>query len=246
MKRLFFPILLMLILANQTLFAQKGQPVYQSESLQIFQLDPHTLVHVSYLLTQDFGKVACNGMVVLNEGEAIIWDSPTEDASSEELITWLEKEKKVQVKAVVATHFHNDCLGGLESFHSREIDSYGSFKTLTLAKQAGEPVPRIGFEEELILKAGGIELVSRFLGEGHTPDNVVAYVPAAQVLFGGCLIKEVGASVGYLGDANTGEWSATVTRVKMAFPEVKTVIPGHGKVGSSELLDYTIRLFEDK
>jgi metallo-beta-lactamase class B len=75
---------------------------------------------------------------------------------------------------------------------------------------------------------------------------VVAYFPTDQVLFGGCLIKEVGATVGYLGDANTSAWSETVTRVKANFPKVKTVIPGHGKVGGVDLLDYTIRLFEDK
>jgi metallo-beta-lactamase class B len=245
MKRLFFLVFLQLILVNSFLFAQQKQR-YQTENLQIFQLDTHTFLHVSYLQTQDFGKVACNGMVVLNEGEAVIWDTPTEDSSSEELIAWLEKEKKVKVKAVVATHFHNDCLGGLGAFHARGISSYGSDLTLTLAKQVGEPVPQNGFEQELMLEVGGLPIQTRYFGEGHTRDNVVAYFSTDQVLFGGCLIKEVGATVGYLGDANTGAWSETVARVKANFPGLKTVIPGHGKVGGVDLLDYTIRLFEGK
>jgi metallo-beta-lactamase class B len=56
-------------------------------------------------------------------------------------------------------------------------------------------------------------------------------------------MKELGASKGYLGDANVGEWPTTVGKVKAAYPQVKWVVPGHGKVGDASLLDYTIRLF---
>jgi len=47
-----------------------------------------------------------------------------------------------------------------------------------------------------------------------------------------------------LGDANAKEWSATVAKIKVEKPEVKIVIPGHGKTGGKELLDYTINLFK--
>lgn len=246
MKSRLFPILLMLIFGNQSLFAQIAQPLYQSETLQIEQVSPNTFVHVSYLSTQDFGKVPCNGMIVVNGDEAVVFDTPTDDEASRELINWLETQRKVKVKAVLATHFHNDCLGGLNEFHTQGVPSFGSSQTQILAKAAGDPVPQNGFEGQLVLKAGGLDVMILFLGEGHTRDNVVAYVPADQVLFGGCLIKEVGATVGFLGDANTGAWSETVSRVKTTFPEVQTVIPGHGKIGNGELLDYTIRLFEGK
>ncbi|MDG1527700.1 MAG: subclass B1 metallo-beta-lactamase, partial [Polaribacter sp.] len=62
-------------------------------------------------------------------------------------------------------------------------------------------------------------------------------------LFGGCMIKSLKASKGYLGNANVSEWSNTVAKVKATFPKTEKVIPGHGKVGDSELLDYTIGLF---
>lgn len=64
-------------------------------------------------------------------------------------------------------------------------------------------------------------------------------------MFGGCLIKEINASKGYLGDANVQAWAATVKKVKKAYPNVKTVIPGHGEIGGKELLDYTITLFKN-
>jgi metallo-beta-lactamase class B len=52
------------------------------------------------------------------------------------------------------------------------------------------------------------------------------------------------ATKGFLGDANVKDWSATVRKVKQAFPSVKLVIPGHGEIGGQELLDYTIELFK--
>jgi metallo-beta-lactamase class B len=90
---------------------------------------------------------------------------------------------------------------------------------------------------------GSEHVVVKFPGEGHTKDNVVGYFPVDRVMFGGCLVKELNASKGYLGDANLETWSATVEKVKKEFPEVSIVIPGHGEHGSKDLLDYTIRLF---
>ncbi len=77
------------------------------------------------------------------------------------------------------------------------------------------------------------------------PSTFPTYIPGEKVLFGGCLIKEVGAGKGNLGDANTEEWPDTVRKIKQAYPEVKYVVPGHGKVGGLELLDYTIGRFEE-
>ena len=84
-----------------------------------------------------------------------------------------------------------------------------------------------------------------FFGEGHTPDNVVAYLPTDQTLFGGCLIKSLGAGKGNLEDANVQDWSSTVTKIKKSYPNVRIVIPGHGNPGSQDLLDYTIEMFSE-
>lgn len=246
MKLHFHTLTFIFLFIIQGLFAQQSQSKYRSETLQIEQISLNTFVHISYLNTEDFGKVGCNGMVVINGGEALVFDTPADHEASKELIAWLENDENVKVKGVLATHFHDDCLAGLDAFHAKNIPSYGSFKTNSLAKAEGNLVPENGFEGQLTLKAGELDVVIRFLGEGHTLDNVVSYVPADQVLFGGCLIKEVGASVGYLGDANISAWSETVSKVKSTFSAVKTVIPGHGNTGNSELLDYTIRLFEGK
>jgi metallo-beta-lactamase class B len=105
-------------------------------------------------------------------------------------------------------------------------------------------VPQNGFNDSLKLSVGNTYAVVKYFGQGHTKDNVVSYFPKENILFGGCLIKELQATKGYLGDANVGEWSSTVEKVKQQYPNVKIVIPGHGKIGGKDLLDYTIKLFE--
>lgn len=223
--------------------AQEKPFVYESENLQIQQISSHTFLHVSYLNTDDFGKVACNGMIVIDENEALVFDTPANEEASKELITWLTKEQNTEVKAVVATHFHWDCLGGLNEFHLNGIPSFASNKTIELAKTAGYPIPENGFKKKMNLQAGNLKVINQYLGEGHTKDNFVSYVPSDQVIFGGCMIKSLGAGKGNLEDATIEDWSATVSKVKSTFPETMIVIPGHGKIGGTELLDYTIEMF---
>lgn len=218
--------------------------VYQSDDLIITQLSEHTYQHTSYFLSEDFGKVDCNGMLVQDENEMIVFDTPADSASSVELLSWVNEKLKNKIVAVVSTHFHFDCVGGLKEFHEKNIPSYANFKTIEFAKEKGFNIPQNGFKDSLILDVGNEKAVTKFFGEGHTRDNVVGYFPSENIMFGGCLIKEVGAGKGNLEDANVTEWSNTVEKVKKAYPEAKLIIPGHGKYGNQDLLDYTINLFK--
>jgi metallo-beta-lactamase class B len=220
------------------------QAEYSSENLIIRKISAHTYQHISYLQTQSFGKVDCNGMIVVSGGEAVIFDTPATNETSLELISFLKTQRGLKIKAIIPTHFHADCLGGLEEFHKAGIPSYANQLTIELAKSLNAVLPQNAFKNSMTLSVGGKNVEVKFFGEGHTRDNVVGYFPEDGVLFGGCLIKEVGAGKGNLADANTAAWPQTVRRVKAEFPQAKVVIPGHGKIGGAELLDFTIRLFE--
>ncbi|EMS34530.1 Beta-lactamase [Mariniradius saccharolyticus AK6] len=224
----------------------QAQEIYRSETLVLTQVSENTFIHTSFLQTNDFGNVPCNGLVVTDGKEALVFDTPTDVAASEELIQWITKNQKLEIKGIVPTHFHNDCLGGLQAFEELEIPSYATFKTIDLARENNFVVPKNGFADSLVLKVGDRTVLVKHYGEGHTKDNVVAYFPSERVLFGGCLVKEVDATRGYLGDANLDTWSGTVEAVKKGFPETKIVVPGHGKHGGVELLDYTIKLFQTR
>jgi metallo-beta-lactamase class B len=115
-----------------------------------------------------------------------------------------------------------------------------------MARASNSPIPKNGFDNLLELKVGDKKVFAEFFGEGHTKDNVIGYFPDEKIVFGGCLIKESGAGKGNLEDANINDWPLTVAKLKEKYPDTKIAIPGHGKLGGTELFDYTIQLFEQK
>lgn len=241
-------ILISIITSNcstQKHLSFKQKKLYTSQNLSITQISENTFLHVSYKQTNDFGNVPCNGLIVRSNKDVIIFDTPTNDKSSEELIKWINETLQCKIIAVIPTHFHDDCLGGLNAFNKHAIPSYANYKTIELVKENNLVVPKISFRDSLILKVGEANVIIKFFGEGHTKDNVVGYFPGENILFGGCLIKELNASKGYLGDATIKDWSATVENIKKEYPNVKIVVPGHGAYGDIKLLDYTINLFKN-
>jgi metallo-beta-lactamase class B len=230
--------------SSQNRNAFKSREVYKSKDLIVNQITENTFQHISFIKTQDFGNVACNGLIVKNSNEVIVFDTPTNNKSAEELIKWIKGTLRCNINAIIPTHFHDDCLGGLKAFHENNVPSHSYFKTIELAKEKNYTVPQNGFTDSLLLKVGEEKIIAKFFGEGHTKDNIVGYFPRENVLFGGCLIKELNASKGYLGDANVADWSSTVEKIKKKYTNVKIIVPGHGQYGDKELLDYTINLFK--
>ena len=213
-----------------------------TRNLKIQQLTEHVFLHITYLQTDSFGKVACNGMIYMNEKEAIVFDTPSDNTTSVELIQWIQGRGR-KIKAVVINHFHIDAMGGLAAFHELGIPSYSSEKTKTLAESVK---PQNGFETDNQIELGDQVVINQYFGEAHTKDNIVSYLPNERVLYGGCMIKSLNAGNGNLEDANVHAWSNTVRTIKQTFPDVKLVIPGHGKYGDVSLLDYTIDMFDTK
>lgn len=223
---------------------QEQSIIYQSENLILIKLSENLYQHISFLETNSFGKVDCNGMIVLDNKEVIVLDTPTNIVSSIELLDFMEKQNW-NVNAVVATHFHEDCIAGLDEFHKRKIPSYAYKMTIERLALQEKNVPQNGMDEEKTLQVGNKNVYLKYFGEGHTKDNIVAYFPDEKALFGGCLIKANGAGKGNLEDANVKSWSQTISNIKNQYPDLKWVIPGHGKTGGTELLEYTIELFKN-
>lgn len=220
---------------------------FKGSHLEIVPLTSKTYIHHSTLYSETFGKVSCNGLVYIDRHEALILDCPVNDTATRELIRWIEEDTRSRIQGVVVNHFHDDCLGTLDLFHQKGIESWANETTLLLARKSGVPenkIPRLAFNRSFSLKNGKGQVINTFFGEGHTRDNIVSYIPGERVLFGGCLIKTLNASKGNLADADTMAWSETVSKVKAAFPVIKYVVPGHGAHGDRSLLDYTIGLFQ--
>ena len=213
----------------------------QESVINITQISPKIYVHESFLQTQDWGKVSCNGLIFINKNKAIVFDTPANEEATKVLINTIQDSLKAEIIGVVVNHFHADCLAGLKVFHQLNIPSYANNKTIALAKTHQYEIPQHGFEKKLILNVEGDVVENHYFGGAHTIDNIISYIPAEKVLFGGCMVKALGATKGNLADADTKQWSKTISKVKRLRPAI--VIPGHGNWGGSELLDYTEKLF---
>jgi metallo-beta-lactamase class B len=244
MRKFLYSLILSSILITGCEEKNVEKEAYKSETLIINQISKHVYQHISFFEAQNWGKVSGNGMIVVSKNEAVIFDTPADNETSAELIDWVTKSLKCKITAVIPTHYHIDNLGGLDEFHKQGIPSYAYHKTIQIAKENDYSTPQHGFDKDMELQVGNKKVYVEFLGEGHTCDNIIGYFPFEDIMFGGCLIKEIGAGKGNLEEANVEEWSETVKRVKKKYPKVKKVVPGHGKLGGIELLDYTISLFE--
>jgi metallo-beta-lactamase class B len=236
-------LVLALLFSCFNLSAQEKHNI--NEDLSVTQLSPKTYLHVSTLKSHDFGNVLCNGLIYINNRQAVIIDTPPDTVQTLALLHWMEQQfPDTKIKAVIVTHFHADCLGGLPVFYERGIPSYGYKLTPALAATTHALPPDHTVSDQLLLDIGGEKVLSCYFGEAHTRDNIVVWIPSEKILFGGCMIKALGREKGNLADANEGAWSHTVTKVKSAFPDVNVLVPGHGKTGDTTLLNYTIRLFQ--
>lgn len=242
MRNIIF-ILGIIIILNSCNSNKPSADSYNSENLKIEKITENLFKHISYLDTQDYGKVACNGIIYFNQNEVVIFDTPVNNKASSELIKWIGKK---DIKEIIATHFHIDCLGGLKEFHSNGIKSYANKLTIELAEKDNQILPQYSFDKEFKIEIGNEIVIAKHFGQGHTKDNIVGFIANENAIFGGCLIKELDANKGNLEDANITDWPITVSKIKKEYPKLEIVIPGHGKNGGKELLDYTIDLFSKK
>ena len=74
------------------------------------------------------------------------------------------------------------------------------------------------------MRFGPVELF--YPGAAHSTDNLVVYVPSANVLYGGCAVHELSStSAGNVADADLAEWPTSVERIQKHYPEAEVVIP---------------------
>ena len=223
--------------------APAAEAIEVSKDLVLHPLGAGVWIHTTYADLPDYGRCPANGLVVVDGNEAMLIDLPWTDELTGQLFDWIAWRWEAQVTAVVPTHFHNDCMGGLAEAHRRGAASYALDKTVALARQKQLPVPQHAFENERLLHCGAKPIVLKYFGAGHTTDNIVAWLPQQQILFGGCLVKSLNSqSLGNTRDGDLDAYPTTLRNVRKAYPEARVVVPGHGASGPAALIDHTLSL----
>jgi len=193
---------------------------------------------------------ANSGFVVTGEGVVVIDTQGPKDLA-------LLLKKRIReitdkpVLYVINTHFHGDHTFGNQYFtEAKEIISHENTKiNLTEKdKEHREQFKRFfgekaleGFEltlptktirDTFLMHVGGKTIELTWLGRGHTDGDIVVYLPAERILFGGDLLYK--ERLPWLGDAYISEWIVTLDRLKNY--DAGIYVPGHGGTGDIMML----------
>jgi metallo-beta-lactamase class B len=242
--RYLLMILLHLIFVSNTTTAQYVK-IKITDDLELLKISENSYIHISYFDLESSPHFPANGLIYINNGKAFIIDTPWTDELTRILINWLTHSLQVTIEGVIVTHWHIDCMGGLNEVHNAGIKSYSHKLTREIAKSKDLSAPKFEFQDSLVLSLGDKKIICKYLGAGHTNDNIVVWLPAEKILFGGCMLKALEwKSLGFTGDADLNEWPKTLKKLPKVFPDSKIVIPGHGEYGDLDLVQHTIGLFE--
>lgn len=195
------------------------------------------------------------GIVIGAEGVVVI-DTRTSHRRADELISDLRNLTRLPIAHVVNTHMHFDHTFGNARFRPSPI--WGHVRCAAGMREGGEAARRRITEqlpelaEELaeveivppdqllsdsaLLDLGDRQLELRFLGRGHTDNDIVVLVPDAEVLFAGDLLEN-GAPPSF-GDAFPLAWAETGARLLDLAESV--VAPGHGEVADRRFAEQQV------
>lgn len=227
--------LLLLVITNMC-FAEDLLP-----DLKVKKIEDGIYLHTSFEKIAGWGLVDSNGLVVLDDKDAYIIDTPMSTEDTKALVKWI-REQGFIVKGSISTHFHGDSTAGISYLNSVSIPTHASKVTNELIHKNGREQAKYSFDgTSYWLVKDKIEVF--YPGAGHTRDNVVVWMPNNKILFGGCFVKS--KSLGYLGDAVLDSWPASAEKLISRYRNARLVVPGHGKVGDVSLLTETLNLALD-
>jgi glyoxylase-like metal-dependent hydrolase (beta-lactamase superfamily II) len=198
------------------------------------------------------------GAVIGDDGILVV-DTRTSHVQGEEIKAHLRKLTPLPVAAVVNTHGHSDHCFGNHVF--RPVTIWGHDRcTLMIERQgppqrdalvAGMPAmaeefaavvldpPDRTFGDRATVDVGGRTVELRYLGRGHTDNDIVAIVDGAGVVFAGDLLEN--GATPYFGDGFPLDWPVTAEAL---LPLVDGwVVPGHGDHANREFVETQVNAF---
>lgn len=221
-----------------------GYPIYQvSDIMQVQQLADGLWLHRSEQQLSSGARFTHNGLIVQAQGGVILIDTGWGDFATLDLLRFIESKLQQPVLYAIASHFHDDSLGGYKVLAQRQIPLRVTAQTAALAASQNTLPVAIATRLNVGEHFDDGELDWFYPGAGHAPDNIVIYLPKYQLLFGGCFVKAPKyPGLGNIADADLAAWPASLLRVKAAYPSLKLLVPGHGDISDSRLLDYSLQL----
>lgn len=210
--------------------------------LKITPLTGDFYVYTTYNTYED-SQVPANGMYLVTNAGVVMFDTPWDTTQFQPLLDTIEKRHQQKVILSFATHWHSDKTAGLTYYRKLGISTYTTVLTDKLSMKNNEPRAAFLMTKDTVFQIGQYRFETYYPGEGHTADNIVIWFNKEKILYGGCLIKGVDdESLGYLGDANTQTYAATLMNVKRKFRDPKYIIIAHSDWKDTGSLDHSIEM----
>lgn len=220
-------------------YAQNNAP-----NLEVEPLIRGIYVHTSYALFNG-QPTPSNGLIVVGDTSVLIVDTPWDSLQTEQLLQWIAVEIKKPVSYCLVTHSHQDRTGGYSIMQQHNVPFVSAEETAALSSAEQRPLQGITFSQDTTLRMAGIRAEVYYPGKGHTVDNRVVWLPAQQVLFGGCLVKSNRASgLGYTAEADLQAWPESIRQLYRKYAKARYVVPGHDEPGDIQLLMHTLELLK--
>jgi len=187
------------------------------------------------------------GFIVTREGVVVV-DAEASPAAGETLLRTIRSVTRRPIRWLVLTHHHPDHHFGAIVFRKAGARVIAHPDTRTLASEGGPDEEVInwirvvgldamrGFEfadtpdrpvtGSDTLRLGGRILVVFSPGPGHTPGDLMVWLPAERVLFAGDILIEDGVTM--MVDGSAPALLGALARIDSLAPRV--VVPGHGAI----------------
>jgi metallo-beta-lactamase class B len=243
MKKILVLMLFNICLVKYSFSQEQYAKFNAGKDIEIIKISDHAYVHQTYTNDPQYGRIGSNGLILINNGEAALFDTPMTEDLTKELVNWIKDALKSRVTLFVPNHWHVDCIGGLEYLNKLGVESYANEMTAQISKLKNLPVTKHAFKDSLTLSLGDIKIICNYPGAAHSLDNIVVWIPNEKILFAGCMAKEVKAvNLGNTVDGDLKAYPGTIMKVINKYNDAVIVIPGHGQFGGVELLKHTLEL----
>jgi len=203
------------------------------------------------------GKGHCNNGWVVFDDFVLVVDANF-PSGARELIPKIQAQTKKPIRFAFDTHHHGDHAYGNQVWadlgativaqegvvaEMRKYDT-GLFgdkpgRWESEAKQRKDmadtklKAPSLLYRDLMIFDDGKHRVELRYFGVGHTHGDGFAWLPNEKILFSGD--AALNGPFNYMADGNSGEWVETLAKAQKL--GATTVAPGHGPVGTGNILD---------
>jgi len=204
-------------------------------------------VHTTHYNLPGQSPIPINGMVVADGEDLILVDGAWGELATLSLLEKIKSETGKTPTKMIVTNHHADHTAGVDAAEWQGLQVFTHPNTPSLAVSLGFPTPNTSVtalkEPGSRTKVGNLEIA--FPGHGYTSDNLVVYIPSADILYGGDAVRGAGSkTLGNDSDTDLAKWTQSLQWIKATYPKAKLVVPGHGKGANLSLVDGTLALIK--